>query len=292
MDIELDKIPTKDMHQFLLSIVAPRPIAFVSTVNEEGVANLAPFSFFNCFSSNPPIVIFSASRRVSDNTTKHTLENIMKHRECVINAVSYPIVRQMAVASVDFPEGTSEFGKAGLTPVPSLKVKPPRVKECLAHLECVVDQILPLGDENGAGNLIICRVVHIHVDDTIIDDRNRIDPHKLDLMGRMGKTYYARASGDAVHSIIQPYQPVTIGYDNLPEYIKKSSLLTANDIGILAGLVALPTADDITAFKESEHGRAILASTDLNEACRSFVDAALEAGDNAKAALGLILMAS
>lgn len=262
MIIDPHTINTKDLHQFLLAIVAPRPIAFVSTMDEEGNVNLAPFSFFNCFSSNPPIVVFSANRRVSDNTTKDTLANVIATGECVINAVSYPVVRQMALCSVDYPKGVNEFEKAGLTPVPSTIVKPPRVAECLAHLECKVSQILPLGEGGGAGNLVICEVVQIHVDESIIDERQRIDPDKIDLMGRMGRLYYSRASGDSIYSINQPVQPIPIGYDGLPEYFKKSEILTANDLGALASLEIAPTLEELEIFTSDEKIVKLLSEED------------------------------
>lgn len=265
MIIDPKTINTKDLHQFLLAIVAPRPIAFVSSMDAKGNVNLAPFSFFNCFSSNPPIVVFSANRRVADNTTKDTLANVIETGECVINAVSYPIVRQMALCSIDYPNGVNEFEKSGLTPIPSTIVKPPRVKECLAHLECKVTQIIPLGEDGGAGNLVICEVVQIHVDDSIIDERNRIDPDKIDLMGRMGRLYYARASGDAVYTINQPVQPIPIGFDGLPKHFIKSKILTANDLGALASVEKMPQAEELIAFAKEENIKAILDAEDYNE---------------------------
>lgn len=240
-----EKISTKELHQYLLAIVSPRPIAFVSTIDELGRPNLAPFSFFNCFSSNPPLVIFSANRRVENNTTKDTLANVIKTKECVINTVSHTIVRQAALCSVDFETGVNEFEKVGLTPIPSDLVKPYRVAESPASMECQVQQIIELGDQGGAGNLILCRVVRIHIDDAAIEGPGKVDPDHLDLMGRMGRTYYTRASGNALEKIYQPYQPVPVGYDGLPEFIRQSSLLTANDLGILAGIETIPTDEEI-----------------------------------------------
>ena len=223
--------PQKDLHQFILGTVAPRPIAFVSTLDENGVPNLAPYSFFNAFSSNPPIVVFSSNRRGTDNTTKDTLHNVRETGECVINAVNYNIVRQMAVASVDFPSEVSEFEKTGLTPIPSDLVKAFRVKESPAQMECKVKDIITLGEKGGAGHLIICEVVRIHVAEEVLTDRNRIDPDKMDLMGRMGRAYYVRCSGPAIHTIVQEFTPVTIGFDALPESIRNSPVLTGNDLG-------------------------------------------------------------
>jgi flavin reductase (DIM6/NTAB) family NADH-FMN oxidoreductase RutF len=236
-------IPTKDFHQFILGTVAPRPIAFVSTLDSDGKPNLAPYSFFNAFSSNPPIVVFSSNRRVRDNTTKDTLANIRNTGECVINSVSYEIVRQMAVCSVEFPTGTSEFSKSGLTPIPAQHVKPFRVKESHSHLECKLKEIVTLGDKGGAGHLIICEVVCVHIDEQVIDERGRIDPNKMDLMGRMGRAYYVRASGAAIHTIPQAVEKLTVGYDSLPEHIRLSRVLTGNQIGLLAGMVTLPEAE-------------------------------------------------
>lgn len=235
------EIPTKDLHQFIVGSIAPRPIAFVSTMNEDGQANLAPYSFFNAFSSNPPIVVFSSNRRVSNNTTKDTLHNVKTTGEAVINVVNHAIVHQMAVASIEFPTEISEFDKTGLTPLPSDLVKPFRVAESPVQLECKVKDIIALGDQGGAGHLVICHVVRMHINEDVIDDKNRIDPEKLDLMGRLGRAYYVRVKGDAIQTIIQPVTKVSIGYDALLESIKKSSVLTGNDLGKLSGMMAMPT---------------------------------------------------
>ncbi|MCB0661478.1 MAG: flavin reductase family protein [Saprospiraceae bacterium] len=250
LSFEPKDLETKDLHQFLLGIVSPRPIAFVSTIDENGEANLAPYSFFNAFSSNPPIVVFSSNRRVANNTTKDTLANIKATGECVINAVSYDIVRQMAVASVEFPKGINEFEKTGLTPVASDIIKPFRVKESLAALECKVADIITLGEKGGAGHLIICNVVKLHVSETVVDDRNRIDPNKIDLMGRLGRAYYVRVKGDQVFPIVQSVTDMVIGYDQLPDAIKHSNIFTGNNIGQLAGIDRIPTSADLDAVKE------------------------------------------
>lgn len=248
--------PQKDLHQFILGTVAPRPIAFVSTLDPEGRQNLAPYSFFNAFSSNPPIVVFSSNRRGTNNTTKDTLENIKLTGECVINAVNYNMVRQMAVASVEFPRGISEFSKTGLTPIPSDLVAPPRVGESPGAMECRVQDIITLGDGGGAGHLIICKVVRMHIAKEVLTEKNRIDPDKMDLMGRMGRAYYVRASGQAIHTIVQDYLPATLGYDNLPEHIRNSNVLTGNDLGKLAGMVTLPEAAEIAFVSQLEDVKA------------------------------------
>lgn len=266
LTIDPKDTPQKDLHQFILGTVAPRPIAFVSTIDEHGNKNLAPYSFFNAFSSNPPIVVFSSNRRGSDNTTKDTLHNVRVSGECVINAVNYAIVRQMAVASVDFPTGVSEFEKTGLTPIPSDLVKAFRVAESPAHMECKVKDIITLGEGGGAGHLIICEVVRMHVSHDVLTDRNRIDPDKMDLMGRMGRAYYVRCSGDAIHTIVQEYNPVSIGYDHLPDHIKKSPVLTGNDLGKLAGQVAFPTLEEIADAREQADVIQALAQHNPTEA--------------------------
>jgi len=246
--IDPKETATRDMHQFLLGSVSPRPIAFVSTIDEDGNHNLAPYSFFNAFSSNPPLLVFSSNRRVRDNTTKDTLANVMATKEAVINVVSHTIVKNMTLTSVEFPTGVSEFTKAGLTPVDSEMVTPPRVKESPVNMECKVKDIITLGTEGGAGHLIICEVVLMHINEEVIDDRNRIDPHKIDLMGRMGRSFYVRASGENVYPIVQTVTPVVIGYDGLPDKIKQSEILSAADISILASVHSLPTKDEIDAM--------------------------------------------
>jgi len=239
------EVSTSDLHQYLLGSVAPRPIAFVSTIDEEGRHNLAPYSFFNAFSSNPPIVVFSSNRRVADNTTKDTLHNIQKNKECVISAVSYGIIRQMALTSVEFGSADSEFEKTGLTPVESETVSVPGVDESPVNMECKVKEIVTLGEHGGAGHLIICEVQVMHIDEHVIDG-NRIDPHKMDLVGRMGRSYYVRASGDAVLSLYQSVKSKPIGYESLPDVAKQSRVLTGNDIGALAALEEMPSAELIS----------------------------------------------
>jgi flavin reductase (DIM6/NTAB) family NADH-FMN oxidoreductase RutF len=243
--IDPKEIPTRDLHQFLLGSVAPRPIAFVSTIDENGVPNLAPYSFFNAFSSNPPILVFSSNRRVTNNTTKDTLANVRASGEAVINVVNYAIVRQMAVTSVEFDSGVSEFEKAGLTPIPADLVRPPRVKESPVNMECKVKEVITLGEHGGAGHLVICEVLRMHISDDVVDDRNRIDPHKIDLMGRMGRAYYVRASGSAVHTIVQAVTEMVIGWDALPESARSSTVLTGNALGQLAGLKEVPASTSL-----------------------------------------------
>ena len=279
LTIDPNNIDHKDLHQFILGTVAPRPIAFVSTLDKNGRQNLAPYSFFNAFSSNPPIVVFSSNRRGSNNTTKDTLENVRISGECVINAVNYAIVRQMAVASVDFPTGISEFEKTGLTPIPSDLVKPFRVAESPAHMECKVKDIITLGDRGGAGHLIICEIVRMHVSKDVLGERNRIDPQKMDLMGRMGRAYYVRCSGEAIHTIVQDYNPVTIGYDQLPPVIKHSPILTGNDLGKLAGMIDLPTAEEIAEASNTPEVKAALSQKNPEAALHYLAKSNLDRGE-------------
>ena len=199
-----ETLETKDLHKLLLSAVAPRPIAFASTIDSKGNVNLSPFSYFNVFSSNPPILIFSPSRRVRDNTTKHTLQNADETREVVINMVDYSIVEQMSKSSNEYAKGVNEFTKTGLTEVNSLKVKPPRVLESPVSFECVVDNIISLGDNGGAGQLVIAKVVHIHVKNELLDSNDQIDPTKLDLVARLGGNWYSRLTKESMFTITKP----------------------------------------------------------------------------------------
>lgn len=278
------ELATKDLHQFIVGAIAPRPIAFASTIDEQGQLNIAPYSFFNAFSSNPPILVFSSNRRVKGNTTKDTLHNIEATGEVVINVVNYEIVRQMAIASVSYPAGVSEFEKSGLTPIPSEVVKPYRLKESPVQFECKVKEIVTLGEHGGAGHLIICDVLRIHIDENVIDDKGRIDPHKLDLVGRLGRAYYVRASGSALFTLHQDQEVIPIGFDALPAAIRQSKILTGNDLGQLAGLLAFPTAEAIAAAKA--------AATGLSEEALHQKAQALLAEERAEEALALLMAGS
>jgi len=249
------EVPTADMHQYLLGSVSPRPIAFVSTIDENGNHNLAPYSFFNAFSSNPPIVVFSSNRRVKDNTTKDTLHNIKQNGECVISAVSHAVLRQMSLTAIELPAGESEYDLTGLTPSKSETVAVPGVTESPVNMECKVKDVITLGEHGGAGHLIICEVQIMHISEDVIDD-NRINPHKIDLMGRMGRSYYVRANGDAVTSLYQSVVAKPIGYGALPDIAKKSAILTGNDIGELAALTELPNEDLVSSFTGEKNAEA------------------------------------
>ncbi len=239
------------LHSYLQSVVAPRPIALASTIDKAGKVNLSPFSFFNIFSTNPPIVIFSPSRRVRDNTTKHSLENVLEVPEVVINIVNYSIVEQVSLASTEYEKGVNEFVKAGLTQEPSSLVKPPRVAEAPAALECIVKQVIPLGTQGGAGNLVICEVVLVHLKEEIFDEDGKINPFKADLVARLGGDWYCRTQGDALFEIPKPLQTKGIGIDAIPEHIRNSDVLTGNNLGRLGNIERLPTAAEIAEFRQN-----------------------------------------
>jgi flavin reductase (DIM6/NTAB) family NADH-FMN oxidoreductase RutF len=236
-------LPTAKLHGLMLASVAPRPIAFASTIDASGRANLSPFSFFNVFSANPPIMVFSPARRVRDNTTKHTLENVKVIPEVVINVVNYALVQQCSLSSTEYPEGVDEFVKSGLTPIPSVAVKPFRVKESPVQYECKVNEVIALGNEGGAGNLIVCEVVRMHIAEEIMDERGGIDQHKIDLVARIGGDWYCRASGNALFTVPKPLSTLGIGVDALPTEIKNSHSLTGNDLGMLGNIEKWPDAE-------------------------------------------------
>lgn len=245
MTIIPGEVKTSLLHSYLLGAVAPRPICFASTIDEQGAPNLSPFSFFNVFGSKPPLLIFSPARRVRDNSTKHTLQNAMATKEVVINVVSYDMVQQMSLASCEYPAGTDEFKKAGFTALPSTMVKPFRVAESPAQIECRVNQIIETGNEGGAGNLIICEVLCMHINDAVLNDAGAIDPHKIDLVARMGGDYYCRASGSSVFVVPKPNLQLGVGVDALPEAIRNSTILTGNNLGVLGNSSEIPVVGDM-----------------------------------------------
>lgn len=242
---------TKTIHDLLLGSVSPRPIALASTVDKAGNVNLSPFSFFNIFGTRPAILVFSPSRRVRDNTTKHTLENILETMEVVINTVSYSIVEQVSLASAEYEKGMNEFVKAGFTEIKSVLVKPPRVKESLVSFECRVLEVKSMGTEGGAGNLVICEVILIHADDSIFNEQGKVDPQKIDSVARMGGEYYCRANGDSIFELPKPVTPLGIGIDQLPEAIRNSAVLTGNNLGRLANIDKIPSDQEVKTFEES-----------------------------------------
>ncbi len=242
------EISVRELHGYLLSAVAPRPIAFASTIDESGSPNLAPFSYFNVFSANPPIAVFSPARRGRDNTSKHTYENVKVVPEVVINIVDYAMVHQCSLASTDYPKGVSEFEKAGLTPVASDLVKPFRVKESPVQFECKVNEVVELGDGGGAGNLVICEVVKIHIADHVLTKDGKIDPLKIDLVGRCGGDFYTR-SHDGLFEVPKPLQKLGIGIDSIPEDIRRSKVLSGNHLARLGGVEELPNETDVNEYK-------------------------------------------
>jgi len=259
--IDPNSISQQELHGYLLSAVAPRPICFASTIDTNGNVNLSPFSYFNLFSVNPPIMIFSPSRRGRDNTTKHTLENVLEVKETVINIVNYDMVEQMSLSSTEYDEGVNEFVKAGFTQVPSDKVKPPRVGEAPVAFECVVDKVIALGDGPGAGNLVLAKVVQIHVKKAYLDAEGNLDTPKLDLVARMGGNWYCRANGDALFEIPKPIRTKGIGVDMLPQAVRNSSILTGNNLGRLGNLEELPTKESIEKVAEHPQVKSILEGT-------------------------------
>lgn len=241
------EVSTGKLHGYLLSAISPRPIAFASTVDDLGNVNLSPFSFFNVFSANPPILVFSPARRVRDNTTKHTLENILINKEVVINIVNYDMVQQMSLSSTEYPAGVNEFLKSGLTEVASDIVKPPRVQEAPVQFECKVNDVIALGNQGGAGNLIIAEVVKLHIKETILDADGKIDANKIDAVARMGGNWYNR-SREGMFEVIKPIKTRGIGVDGLPISIKNSTILTGNDLGILGNSESIPSMDEVKEY--------------------------------------------
>jgi flavin reductase (DIM6/NTAB) family NADH-FMN oxidoreductase RutF len=256
------------LQAYLQSAVSPRPVAFVSSVDRAGNVNLSPFSFFNMFSMNPPMLVFSPSRRVRDNSEKHTLENVREVDEVVINIVNYNMVQQTSLASCDYPKGVDEFTKSGFTPVASQHVAPPRVGESPVAFECKVKQVISLGDGGGAGNLVLCEVLLMHINESIMDANGFIDPYKIDTVARMGQNYYCRANGESIFVVPKPNEKIGIGYDQLPENIRISKILTGNDLGMLANVEQLPakgtlTFEELDSLKQSGESSHTLAQTYL-----------------------------
>ena len=265
MTIDPKELPVPQLHGHLLSAVAPRPIAFASTVDKDGNVNLSPFSFFNVFSANPPVMIFSPARRGRDNTTKHTLENVKVHAEVVVNVVSYDMVQQMSLSSTEYAKGVNEFVKAGFTEMKSERVTPPRVKEAPVSFECKVIEVKSLGEEGGAGQLVICEVLLMHIADRVLDENGKIDPNKIDLVARMGGNWYSRAKGDAIFEVTKPLTTMGIGVDQIPDRIRTSTVLTGNHLGQLGNVEALPTEDQVKDFANEPEVRSILDSFDDEE---------------------------
>ncbi len=249
ISINPKELPVQKVHQYLLGAIGPRPIAFASTVDAEGRPNLAPFSFFNVFSANPPILIFSPARSGRLNTTKDTYNNVKVVPEVVINVVNYDIVQQMSLASSPYAPGVDEFEKSGFTKLPSETIQPNRVGESPVQFECKVNQVVELGTEGGAGNLIICEVTRIHINEEVLDENGMIDQHKIDLVSRMGGDWYCRADSNSMFEVKKPITTCGIGFDQLPIDILNSKVFTKNDLGQLAGIEELPNETDVNEYK-------------------------------------------
>ena len=247
LSINPKEISTQKLHGYLLGAIAPRPIAFASTIDVDGNPNLSPFSFFNVFGANPPILIFSPARRVRDNTTKHTLQNALATKEVVINVVNYDIVQQMSLSSTEYPQGINEFEKAGFTMLPSHKIKPFRVAESPVQFECKVNDVIFTGEEGGAGNLIVCEVVKVHISEDVLDENGAIDQHKIDLVARAGGSYYSRAR-DGFFEIPKPISTLGIGVDAIAKDIRNSTILTGNNLGMLGNVEQLPSEETVNNF--------------------------------------------
>ena len=255
LSIDPKEISIKKLHSYLLGAIAPRPIAFASTVGVDGNPNLSPFSFFNVFGANPPILIFSPARRVKNNTTKHTLDNAIATKQVVINVVNYGIVQQMSLSSSEYPEGVNEFEKAGFTMLPSDKIQPFRVAESPVQFECKVNDVIFTGENAGAGNLIICEVLKIHISDQVLAEDGSIDQYKIDLVARAGGSFYTRAR-EGFFEIPKPITTLGIGVDTLPMEVRNSQVLTGNNLGLLGNIAQLPTQEAVNNFGK-EHPKFI-----------------------------------
>jgi flavin reductase (DIM6/NTAB) family NADH-FMN oxidoreductase RutF len=261
MIFDLKELSPVDKQYYLQHVIAPRPICFASTIDKQGHVNLSPFSFFNLFSTHPPVVIFSPSRRIRDNTTKHTLQNILEVPEVVINIVTYDMVQQTSLASCEFPKGMNEFIKAGFTAIPATLVKPPMVNESKVKLECKVLEVKPLGTEGGAGNLVICEVLRMHIDDALLDENKKIDQRKINHVARLGGDWYCQVNEQNLFQVEKPNTQLGIGIDALPENIRNSEILSGNNLGQLANVQELPVIDP--AF-DDDHLKQIIQYFNLN----------------------------
>ena len=269
--IDPKAISVAEVHKILLSAVAPRPIALASTVDAEGRVNLSPFSFFNVFSANPPILIFSPARRGRDNTVKHTYENVKENKQVVINIVNHALVEQSSLSSTEYDKATNEFTKAGLTEIPSEVVQPPRVGEAPVSFECTVEDVIELGQEGGAGNLVISRIERIHINRKYLNAAEELDTKKLDLVGRMGESWYVRANEAALFEIPKPIHTRGIGVDQLPESVRESTVLTGNNLGRLGNLERLPTAQECTTVAALPEVKACSSENELHELAQCFL---------------------
>ncbi len=240
MQVLFSQLSIPEKQQWLNHAIAPRPICFASTIDKEGNVNLSPFSYFNVFSANPPIVIFSPARRGRDNTIKHTLENVLEIPECVINMVDHDMVQQMSLSSCEYPKGVDEFIKSGFTKESATMVKPPMVKEAKIKLECRVNEIKSLGEEAGAGQLVIAEILCMHVDESILGEDGKIDQQKMHLVARLGGNWYCKVDEGTLFQVEKPNTQLGIGVDALPASIRNSAYLTGNQLGQLGNITEIP----------------------------------------------------
>ncbi|WP_231462784.1 flavin reductase family protein [Pedobacter sp. Leaf132] len=261
LTLKTEDLSAVQLQDYLQYAIAPRPICFASTIDSDGNINLSPFSFFNMFSTKPPICIFSPARRVRDNTTKHTLENVLQVKECVINIVNYDMVQQMSLASTEYAKGVNEFEKAGFTMLPSDLVKPPRVAEAPVQFECVINQVIPLGENHGAGNLILAEVKLIHINEDILDATGKIDQKKIDLVARLGGDWYCRVTAENLFKVAKPLAKLGIGVDSLPQSVRLSKVLTGNDLGMLGNVEHLPADEEIDLVSQLPEVKEVLDAT-------------------------------
>lgn len=265
------EISLGELHSLMLAAIGPRPIAFVSTLDSDGRPNLAPFSFFNAFGSNPPILVFSPARRGKDNSTKHTLHNVEAVPQCVVNVVNYNMVEQASLASTDFDEGVNEFVKAGFTPLESQYVKPFRVAESPASFECEVMQVIKTGDQGGAGNLVICKILAIHYNQMVLREDGKVDQVKMDLVGRMGYEYYVRADKNSIFELPKPRTKNILGFDGLPKKINESNWLTGSQLARLANLKEIPSEAAVEAFA-TENRLDALSMGEIQKAAQNYLN--------------------
>ena len=293
MILELKDLTPAEKQYYLQHVIAPRPICFASTIDKAGNVNLSPFSFFNLFSSNPPIVVFSPARRVRDNTTKHTLQNVLEVPEVVINIVTYDMVQQMSLASCEFPKEMNEFVKAGFTEIPATLVSPPMVKESKVQMECKVIEVKPLGNEGGAGNLVICEVLVMHIDDTLIDANKKLDQRKIDHVARLGGDWYCVVNENNLFQVPKPNTQLGIGIDSLPLSVRNSKIFSGNNLGMLANVRTMPTIDP--SFDDNHLKQIIqyysINPDDMEKELHSYAKKLLESG-NLDAAWQVILAGS
>jgi len=261
LTINAAKMGPAQLQNYLQYAIAPRPICFATTIDQVGNINLSPFSFFNLFSTNPPLCIFSPARRVRDNTTKHSLDNILEVKECVINIVNYPMVQQVSLASTDYAKGVNEFEKAGFTMLPSQLVKPPRVAEAPVQLECLVTEVISLGENPGAGNLVFAEIKLIHIKEEILDKDGKIDQAKMDLVARLGGDWYCRVTPENLFQVAKPLTTLGIGVDALPKGVRNSYVLTGNDLGMLGNIASMPSDDEIDLIRHLPAVKEVLDAT-------------------------------